>query len=143
MWGYGLLQTKDPDGAIALVDTLLHQLAELILNNSLSDLSAEKFTTIETLLLTVFDIYWQSEMKVKDAFAEFIGDKYIPCLSRLHEVLLNFPGEDRGYSIAISFIQDFFSLGVGRECRCACGKGVSLVHLLTYLMARFNLDITH
>lgn len=103
MWGYGLLQTKDPDGAIALVDTLLYQLAGLILNNSLSDLSAEKFMTIETLLLTVFDIYWQSEVKVKDACAELIGDKYIPCLSRLHEVLLNFHGEDRGYSIAISF----------------------------------------
>ena len=115
MWGYGLLQTKDPDGAIALVDTLLHQLAELIHNNSLSDLSAEKFMTIETLLLTVFDIYWQSEMKVKNAFAEFIGDKYIPCLSRLHEVLLNFPGEDRGYSIAISFIQDFFLWGWGEN----------------------------
>ena len=94
MWGCDSLQAKDPDGAIALVDILMHQLAELILNNSLSDLSAEKFMTIETLLLTVFDIYWQSEVKVKYAVAELIGDKYIQCLNCLHEVLLNFRGEN-------------------------------------------------
>ena len=42
---------------------------------------------IETLVLTVFDIYWQSELKVKNAVAELIGDKYIQCLYHLHEVL--------------------------------------------------------
>ena len=94
IWGCDLLQAKDPDGAIALADVLLHQLAELILNKPLSDLSAETFMTVETLLWTVFDIYWQSEVKVKDAVAELIGDKYIQCLNCLHEVLWNFLGED-------------------------------------------------
>ena len=91
MWGCDSLQAKDPDGTIAFADILLHQLAELILNN---DLSAEKFMTIETLLVTVFDIYWQSEVKVKDAVAKLIGDKYIQCLNSLHKVLWNFFGED-------------------------------------------------
>ena len=95
MWGYGSLQAKDPDGTVAFVDILLHQLAEVILNKPLGDLSAENVMTIETLLLTVFDIYWHSELKVKNAFAELIGDKHIQCLKHLHEVLLNFLGEDK------------------------------------------------
>ena len=95
MWSSGSLQAKDPDGTISFVDILLHQLAELILNKPLSDLSVENVMTIETLVLTVFDTYWQSELKVKNAFAELIGDKYMQCLSHLHEVLLNFLGEDQ------------------------------------------------
>ena len=95
MWSSGSLQAKDPDGTISFVDILLHQLAELILNKPLSDLSVENVMTIETLVLTVFDTYWQSELKVKNTFAELIGDKYIQCLSHLHEVLLNFLGEDQ------------------------------------------------
>ena len=95
MWGYGSLQAKDPDGTVVFVDILLHQLAELILNKPLKDLSAENVMTVETLVLTVFNIYWQSELKVKNAFAELIGDKYIQCLNHLHEVLLNFLGEDK------------------------------------------------
>ena len=101
MWGYGSLQAKDPDGTVAFVDILLHQLAEVILNKPLNDLSAENVMTIETLLLTVFDIYWQSELKVKNAFAELIGDKHIQCLNHLHEILLNFLGEDKIKTIII------------------------------------------
>ena len=48
------------------------------------DLSgARNLLTIETLILTVFDIYWQSEMNMKDALAVLIGDKYIQCLNHL------------------------------------------------------------
>ena len=46
--------------------------------------------TIETLLLTVFDIYCQSEGKVKDAFAELIGDKYIQCFIDLNTIVVSF-----------------------------------------------------
>ena len=83
------LQAKDPDGTIAFVDILFHQLAELVFNISWNDLSVEKCRTIETLLLTVFDIYWQSEGKVKDAVAELIGDKYIKCFVDLDGVLIS------------------------------------------------------
>ena len=67
---------------------------DLILNKSLSDLSAENVMTIETLLLTVFDMYWHSEVKIKDAIAELIGDQYIQCLNHLYEVLGNYYGEN-------------------------------------------------
>ena len=93
MWGYGSVQAKDPDGTVAFVDILLHQLAEVILNKPLGDLSAENVMTIETVLLTVFDMYWQSEVKIKDAIAELIGDQYIQCLNHLYEVLGNYYGE--------------------------------------------------
>ena len=89
-WSYGSFQAKDPDGTIAFVDILLHQVAELIFNKSWSDLSVENSRTIETLLLTVFDIYWQSEGKVKDAFAELIGDKYIQCFIDLNTIVVSF-----------------------------------------------------
>lgn len=90
MWGCdSIQQTKDPDGTIVYVDILLHQLAELILNiKSLTDLSAEDSMTIETLILAVFDIYWQSEGKVKNAVAELIGDKYIQCFIDLDDVVI-------------------------------------------------------
>ena len=89
-WGYSSLQTKDTDGTIAFADILLHQLAELIFNKSWSDLSVENSRTIETLLLTVFDVYWQSEGKVKDAVAELIGDKYIQCFIDLNPIVVSF-----------------------------------------------------
>ena len=50
----------------------------------------ENSRTIETLLLTVFDLYWQSEGKVKDAVAEFIGDKYIQCFINLDDIVTSF-----------------------------------------------------
>ena len=86
IWISDSLQAKDSDGAITFTDLLLNQMVDLILNKSLSDLSAENVMTIETLLLTVFDMYWQSEEKIKDAVAELIGDKYAQCLNRLHLV---------------------------------------------------------
>ena len=84
-WEYGLLQAKDTDGTIAFTDILLNQLVELISLND-DDFSAGNIMTIETLLLTVFDMYWHSEEKMKDAVAELIGDKYAQCLNRLHLV---------------------------------------------------------
>ena len=80
---------KDPDGTIAFVDILLHQLAELIFNKSWSELSVEN-NTIETLLLTVFDLYGQSEVRVKDAVAELIGDKYIKLFCDLDLIVTYF-----------------------------------------------------
>ena len=89
-WGYSSLQARDTDGTIAFADVLLHQLAEMILNKNWRDLSVENSRTIETLLLTVFDLYWQSEGKVKDAVAEFIGDKYIQCFINLDDIVTSF-----------------------------------------------------
>ena len=93
IWISDSLQANDSDGAITFTDLLLNQMVDLILNKSLSDLSAENVMTIETLLLTVFDMYWQSEEKIKDAIAELIGDKYIQCLNHLYEILGNYYGE--------------------------------------------------
>lgn len=38
----------------------------------------------------MFDIYWQSEGKVKDVVAELIGDKYIQCFIDLNEIVVSF-----------------------------------------------------
>lgn len=84
-WGSGLLRAKDTDGTIAFTDILLSQLVELISLND-DDFSAESIMTIETLLLTMFDLYWHSEEKMKNAVAELIGDKYAQHLNRLHLV---------------------------------------------------------
>ena len=84
-WEYGLLQAKDTDGTMAFTDILLNQLVELISLND-DDFSAGNIMTIETLLLTVFDMYWHSEEKMKNAVAELIGDQYAQCLNRLHLV---------------------------------------------------------
>ena len=80
-----MLRAKDTDGTIAFTDILLSQLVELISLND-DDFSAESIMTIETLLLTMFDLYWHSEEKVKNAVAELIGDKYAQHLNRLHLV---------------------------------------------------------
>ena len=93
IWISDSLQANDSDGAITFTDLLLNQMVDLILNKSLSDLSAENVMTIEPLLLTVFDMYWQSEEKIKDAIAELIGDQYIQCLNHLYEILGNYYGE--------------------------------------------------
>jgi len=61
----------------------------MVFNISWKDLSVEKCRTFETLLLTVLDIYWQSEGKVKDAVAELIGDKFIKCFVDLDGVLIS------------------------------------------------------
>jgi len=42
---------------------------------------------METLVYTVFDIYWQSEAKMKTAISELFGDKYINCLIDLNQNL--------------------------------------------------------
>ena len=89
MWGCDSLQKRDPDGTIAFVDILLYQLAEQTEGLLKSDLNAEnKLWTIETLLLTVFDVYWQSELKMKEAVAELIGDKYIQCFIGLERFVV-------------------------------------------------------
>lgn len=93
IWISDSLQAKDSDGAITFTDLLLNQMVDLILKKSVSDLSAENVMTIETLLLTVFDMYWHSEVKIKDAIAELIGDQYIQCLNHLYEILGNYYGE--------------------------------------------------
>ena len=64
------------------MDVLLSQMAGLLGDHDLfsRDWSAEKVLTVETLLFAVFDIFWQSEAKLKTAIADLFGDKYIQCL---------------------------------------------------------------
>ena len=90
-WDYDSFGAKDPDGTITFVDIVLHQLTELILNKSWSDLSVEN-KTIETLILTVFNLYWQSEVKVKEAVAELIGDNYMQFFCDL-DLIVTYFGE--------------------------------------------------
>lgn len=73
---------------------LLSHLAELVFKKSPNDLSAEQVMTMETLLFTVFDMYWQSEVKMRNAISELVGDKYIGCLIDLDQILHNSFGEN-------------------------------------------------
>lgn len=73
---------------------LLSHLAELVFKKSPNDLSAEQVMTMETLLFTVFDMYWQSEVKMRNAISELVGDKYIRCLIDLDQILHNSFGEN-------------------------------------------------
>ena len=68
-------------------DILLQHLAKLVFEKSPDDLSAAEALTMETLVFTVFDIYWQSEAKMKREICKLFGDKYIKCLIDLNENL--------------------------------------------------------
>ena len=86
-WSCVSPQTRDPDRTILFTDILLHYLAQLVFEKSPDDLSAEEALTMETLVFTVFDIYWQSEAKMKREISKLFGDKYIKCLIDLNKIL--------------------------------------------------------
>lgn len=87
LWDYTSPRPEDPDGTIFLSDAVLQQLSELIFNKSPTDLSKEDVLTMETLVFTVFDFYWQSKLEMKNAIAELVGNKYITCLIHLNDIL--------------------------------------------------------
>jgi len=86
-WAYSSPQAKDPDGTVVFTDVLLNHLAQLVFEKSPDDLSAEEALTMETLVFTVFDIYWQSEAEMKREISKLFGDKYIKCLIDLNQNL--------------------------------------------------------
>ena len=85
-WDCDSIFPDDPDWTIAFIDTLMDLLHQMVQNTK--DLSKkETFCTVETLIFTLLDSYWQCEEKERIAIASFCGDKYQQCMVALIGVL--------------------------------------------------------
>ena len=86
-------QLEDQDGSLALADTILQLLSQLIHDRNLDDLTEREICTMETLVHTIFDLYLHSEIVLKHAIAKMFGDKYIRCLIDINKIVHTFFGK--------------------------------------------------
>lgn len=76
----------DLSGTVALLDSILQQLSQLIAESSPGEQSVSEVIIMEAFLNAV-TFCWQSEREVQIAIAHLIGDKYLDCLRQLKFVM--------------------------------------------------------